>query len=240
MMSVDYRRVNVDNRRLSRVSSLRMKSGRAYLDQVKRRSILTGIADYLGRSSVATIMDASILDVRADLAIEIDEHECARRIDANAGRFDDFDTVMFLMGLPHHEAVPIASLSAEERRMLDRAPGGSVDVRGDSVIRLACPPTRSVLAVVYDDDWLRGLRAASVFAPVATRMLIMPTLPADAGILLAEAAEYGIGVGTPSDTGVAIHLAPQVWRQRYFTPGGWLFREQVYQLAASQGVTAPS
>lgn len=124
--------------------------------------------------------------------------------------------------------------------MLRRAPRGSVEIRRDGVVRLACPPTQSVLAVVYDTDWLRGLRSASLFAPVATRMLIMPALPSDAGIVLAEAAEFGIGVATPCETGVTIHLEPEVWRQRYFTPGGWLFREQVFQMSAPSGVTAPS
>ena len=216
-----------------------MNSGPTYFDQAQRRMILTGVADQLGRPSVDIVIAASIFDVCADLAIEFDEDEHTRRLHASADRLDDFDTLMFLMGLPHHEPVPITTLSAEEQEILGRAPRGSVEIRGDFVIRRACSPTRSVLALVYDEDWLRGLRSASVFAPVATRMLILPAMPSDAGILLAEAATYGIGVGTPSETGVSIQLEPEVWRQRYFTPGGWLFREQVFELTASPGVTAP-
>jgi hypothetical protein len=207
------------------------------LDQ--RRSVLEEVADRLGWPAVLTVLNASILDATADLAIDFDADERSRRARTSAGRLDDFDMLMFLMGLPQHEPVSLATLGADEQIMLSRAPAGSVEIRDDSVVRLACPPTRSVLAVVYDDDWLRGLRAASVFAPVATRMLITPVLPPDAPILLAEASEYGIGVGTPSPTGVEIHLEPEVWRQRYFTPGGWLFREQVLHMAAERGVTSP-
>lgn len=217
-----------------------MKSGAAYLDQGKRRTILAEIAGQLSRPSVDLVLEASILDACPDLAVQLDEHECVRRVRAHAERLDDFDTLLFLMGLPHYEPVPIAALSTEEQEMLHRAPRGSLEVHEDFVVRLAQPPTRSVLALVYDDNWLRGLRSASVFAPVATRMLIMPALPSDAAILLAEAAEYGIGVATPSEAGVTIHVNPEVWRQRYFTPGGWLFREQVFQMTAPRGVTAPN
>lgn len=195
------------------------------------------VAQTLGPSTSRITVGSSLLGVSADLVIELDADECSRRAIAHAGRLDDLDTLMFLMGLPHHEPVPIATLSADEHLMLGRAPSGSVEVRGKCVVRLACPPTRSVLALVYADDWLHGLRSTSVFAPVATRMLILPTLPPDAATLLATAAEYGIGVGTLCTTGGTIHLQPEIWRQRFFTPGGWLFREEVFQLAAQAGVS---
>ena len=196
-----------------------------------RAKTLTAMANALGRESPRIVLAASLLGECADLAIEFDEHEYARRMLMKAGRLDDFDVLTFLMGLPHNEPVPTTALSPDEHLMLHRLPKGSVEFRADAVVRMARPPVRSVLALVYDDQWLRGLNAASVFAPVATRMLIVPALPPDAGLLFAEAAEYGIGVGTPSETGVCIHIQPEVWRQRYFTPGGWIFREQVFQLA---------
>jgi len=195
-----------------------------------RTSAISHLAVALGRTSPRIIVGAPLLGVHADLAIELDEHECARRQRAAAGRIDDHDVLMFLMGLPHNEQVPVGALNVDELSMLSRAPHGTVEIDGDFVIRTARPPVRSVLAVVHDDRWERGLRAASVFAPVATRMLIVSALPPNAALLLAEAAEYGIGVGTPNGAAVCVHVEAEIWRQRYFTPGGWLFREQVYQL----------
>lgn len=195
------------------------------------------VAQAVGASSSRTIVRASLLGVSADLAIELDAGECLRRSRAGAGRLDDLDVLTFLMGLPRHEPVCFDALSPAEHKMLQRVPRGSVEVRDDYVVRVAGVPTRSVLALVYDEDWLRGLRSVSVFAPVATRMLIMSALPSDAAMLLATAAEYGIGVGTSCSTGAAIHLQPAMWRQRYFTPGGWLFREQVFQLTVQDGDT---
>jgi hypothetical protein len=193
--------------------------------------LITHVANVLGRSTPRIVLDAKILGERVDLAIELDEHEHARRQHAATGRLDDFDVLMFLMGLPHNEPVPVRALSVDERSMLNRVPAGAVEFRGDLVLRLARPPVRSVLALVYDAHWQRGLRTASVFAPVATRILIVPVLPPEAAVMLAEASEYGIGVGTPSEAGVTLHVQPECWRQRYFTPGGWLFCEQVFQLA---------
>lgn len=196
-------------------------------------STLTHLAGVLGRSTARIIVGASVLGECADLAIELDESECARRERASAGRLDDLDALMFLMNLPDNEPVPVQALTVDEQSMLRRAPLGAVEFRGDVVVRLARPPVLSVLAVVHDDHWERGLRAASVFAPVATRMLIVSAMPPDSAVLLAEAAEYGVGVGTPTGAGVCIQVEPAVWRQRYVTPGGWLFREQVYQLAVT-------
>lgn len=198
-----------------------------------RANIIAHLAGVLSKSTARIIVGASLLGVRADLAIELDEHEHARRQRAPAGQLDDFDVLMFLMGLPQDEQVRVQELNVDERSMLRRAPAGAIETRGEFVVRIARPPVRSVLAVVHDERRDRGLRAASVFAPVATRMLIMSALPADATDLLAEAAEYGIGVGTPTETGVCVHAEPELWRQRQFTPGGWMFREQVYQLAVA-------
>ncbi|MEU9808555.1 hypothetical protein [Mycobacterium sp. NPDC050853] len=203
-------------------------------DLGERRARLLGASAGLGWESAAAVLDASILDVTADLAVVVDEPEQARRAATAADRLDDFDVLMFLMGLPQFEPVPLHSLNPDERATLQHAPAGSVDVSAESVTRLACPPTQSVLAVVYDHNWRRGLRAASVFAPVATRMLVLPTLPPDAALDLAEAAEYGIGVGTSAGDSIDVHVPPARWRQQYFTPGGWLFREQVFELAAAQ------
>jgi len=195
------------------------------------------VVQVVGPSPSRTIVGSSLLGVSADLAIELDADECARRARVHAGRLDDFGVLTFLMGLPRHEPVPIDTLSPAEHQMLQRAPGGSVEIRGDCAVRLAGLPTQSVLALVYDVDWMRGLRSVSVFAPVATRMLIMSALPSEAAILLATAAEYGIGVATLCRTGATLHLQPEMWRQRYSTPGGWLFREQAFQLAAQAGDT---
>lgn len=195
------------------------------------------IGQAVGPSSSRATVGSSLLGVSADLAIEFDVDECSRRARAHAGRLDDFDVLTFLMGLPRQEPVPIDSLGSVEHQMLHRAPAGSIEIRGDYVVRLAGSPTQSILALVYDEDWRQGLRSASVFAPVATRMLIMSALPSDAAMLFETAAEYGIGVGTSCTTEATVHLQPQVWRQRYFTAGGWLFREQVLQLAAQAGVT---
>lgn len=241
MVYVVFGRVNVEKRRTRHVRFIAMKSLAWPCDLGERRDwLLCTAAAELGWESAVAVLDASILDVKADLAVVVDAPEQERRTAAGAGRLDDFGVVKFLMGLPRFEPVSLHSLNPGERAALEHVPASFVEVSGESVTRLAGPPTRSVLAVVYDRQWRRGLRSASVFAPVATRMLVLPSLPPDAALDLAEAAEYGIGVGTVSDDGIDVHVPPAQWRQQYFTAGGWLFREQVFELAAAQdaGFTA--
>ncbi len=88
--------------------------------------------------------------------------------------------------------------------------------------------------MVTDTDWDRGLNAASRFAPVATRVLVLASEPTDLTVAAAEAAEYGVGLALGTAESVRMIVAPEQWRQNYFSPGGWLFREQAYQAYLDQ------
>lgn len=196
-----------------------------------RLQFLLHITSTMGWDEPATAVNAEVLDTTADLAVILDHDEHARRQAQRAGALTDFHLVMFLMTLPLREPVPLGALSAAERVQLSSAPRGALVITDEFVTRLACPPTRAVLAVVYDDDARGGLRRVSQFAPVATRVLVLPEPPSVESLVLAEAAEYGIGVCSAGlDGGIDMHVPPTPWRQRYFTAGGWLFKEQCYQL----------
>ncbi|WP_100514289.1 hypothetical protein [Mycobacteroides abscessus] len=200
-----------------------------------RLQALLHITSTLGWDEPATALNAKVLDTTADLAVILDHHEHARRQTQRAGALTDFDLAMFLMSLPLREPVPLCALSTAERAQLSAAPCGALVITDESVTRLASPPTRAVLAVVYDDHARSGLRRASQFAPVAARVLVLPEPPSAESLVLAEAAEYGIGVcSTGSGGGIDMHVSPVPWRQHYFTAGGWLFKEQCYRLVTTR------
>lgn len=169
-----------------------------------------------------------LLDTDVDLLVVTDEAEHARRLATQAELIDDWNLLVILTSLPRWEPVPLESLTAEECQAARQAPRGAVELTGGRVTRMAGPPLTRVLAIVTDTDWDRGLDAASRFAPVATRVLVLDHEPADWRSAVAEAAEYGIGLAIGTAAPVRMVVQPKLWREQYFTPGGWLFREQAY------------
>jgi hypothetical protein len=59
-------------------------------------------------------------------------------------------------------------------------------------------------------------------------VLVLDHKPADWQAAAVEAAEYGIGLAIGTGASIRMMVQPELWREQYFTPGGWLFREQAY------------
>lgn len=198
-----------------------------------RRARLAALGHAVGHEGTA-VVGAHLLDTDVDLLVVVDEPEHTRRLNAQTEAFADWDLLQMLTGLPRWEPVPLQSLTSEERQAARGAPPGAVEIADSSVIRLAGPPIRRVLAAVTDTNWDRGLNAASRFAPVATRVLVLTNEPNELPIVSAEAAEYGIGLALGTAESIQVLVAPEPWRENYFSPGGWQFREQAYQACLDQ------
>jgi hypothetical protein len=198
-----------------------------------RNDLLLEVARIVGHSG-APVTGVRLLDAEVDVLVVADAQEHRRRVAARAESLSDLEVVSVLANLPRWEPVPLRTLSARERRVVSRAPHGCLDIEAGAVTRLAGPPLSAVLAVVHDDDWDRGLNTASRFAPVATRVLVLDSEPAELPLVVNEAAEYGIGLAVTAGTSVQMAVLPECWRENYFTPGGWLFREQAYRALTAQ------
>jgi hypothetical protein len=170
-----------------------------------------------------------LLGTVVDLVVTPDEQEHQRRTAADSAYLDDLSLLSALANLPRWEPVPLRALSTNERRIVRNAPRGCVELTEETVTRLARPPLSAILVVVHDHDWDRGLNAASQFAPVATRMLVLDCAPEEISIATTDAAEYGIGLALGTDASIRMVVPPEPWKENYFTPGGWLFREQAYR-----------
>ncbi|WP_125591917.1 hypothetical protein [Amycolatopsis balhimycina] len=202
-----------------------------------RNDLLLAVGRVVGHGG-APVTGVRLLDAEVDVLVVADEQERRRRVAARAGSLGDLEVVSVLANLPRWEPMPLRTLSARERRVVSRAPHGCLNIEAGAVTRLVGPPLSAVLAVVHDDDWDRGLNTASRFAPVATRVLVLDREPAELPLVVDEAAEYGIGLAVTAGTSVKMLVQPECWRENYFTPGGWLFREQAYQAFAAQMNTA--
>lgn len=174
------------------------------------------------------MLAVGLLGTVVDVLVVVDAVEHSRRLAAQCGALDDLQLLDLLCDLPRWEPVPLRALTAAERRRLGDVPPGVVTIADHAVVRAAGPPVAGVLAVVTASAWDRGLNRASRFAPVATRVLVLPRPTPHVAHVAAEAAHYGIGLVIPAGSSLRVAVQPQLWRERRFSPGGWLFREQVY------------
>lgn len=183
-------------------------------------------------------------DTAADLAMVVDAEEHQRRMLAEAGAIgDDREAFITLCTLPQNEPIRLADLDHHDRGILKRLPRGFVDIQDGTVKRLARPAVHSVLAVVYDDQWERGLNRASSFAPFGTRVLALTTTEGnDLELAATEASLYGIGlVVVHTDEQDDQRVAPQLWVEtRPGGPVGWRFQDQAYTAWRQQNHCHPT
>lgn len=201
---------------------------------------------WLGAVSAATgvigwpVPGARLLDATVDALVVVDEGEHARRQHTGPSYLRDRDLINVFMGLPQGEPISWGSLSERERRLLQRAPEGSLETSAELVTRHIAPPVQSVFAMVRHDDWDAGLDVASRFAPVATRLLLLPAKPTELPQAIMDATEYGIGLAIEDGASVDVVVPPKLWQPHYFSAGGWLFREQAYGAWLAQHTRAPA
>jgi hypothetical protein len=139
------------------------------------------------------------------------------------------DLLDTLMGLPLGLPVPLHTVSRADQRRLRRLPHGAVTWSGSTVTRQLAPPVVPLLAMVYGTDWSNGLRAASRFAMYCRRLLVIPELPPNNEVALAEASFYGIGIGLRRNGTVTVVLEPEPFPDWQPTAAWWWFTEEVYR-----------
>ncbi len=203
------------------MSGQQMRAGTSDLDALEW---LARVVDHHGDG----LLGVELFDVFADLVVVINEDEHRRRTAANLVAIRDAEQVELLATLPQHEVVDVSALTSIERRVLREVPSGAIQRHGSGVVRLAKPPVDSVLAVVHHRNWDSGMDLASRFAPVGSRVLVLPALPDEPDRLLCEATYYGIGVIIARQETFSVVVAPERWRARYWSAGGWMVREKIY------------
>ncbi|WP_329059328.1 hypothetical protein OG511_42190 [Streptomyces sp. NBC_01453] len=160
-----------------------------------------------------------------------DEREHARRRSAGAGSLPQIDVLEALLELPANEPVALDGLGPAQRRTLEQALPGAVDLSGSAVIRRAVRPLSIELAVVRAraTDWRRGLALAGRFASFCARALLLDGPGPDVQETLMQASFYGIGILLPSSDGLQMAVLPEPYRPQRHTAAAWRFAEEVYQ-----------
>jgi hypothetical protein len=164
----------------------------------------------------------------ASLLVAVDPVEDARRRAAGLGAVTDMAALTLLLTLPEGFPVPVASLSARDRRTLRRVPAGVVEVSGGEVVRLAVKPLRAVLATVSGTCSETALGKASSFAPFCARRVLTRVRPVMPETLI-EFDFYGVGITHRAADGSEETLVePRPWRPMRHTPASWRFVEEAY------------
>lgn len=192
------------------------------------RSVRTASAALLEADTQAKA--ASLQGVEALFFHRTDAAEHLRRQDVAAARLDQMEVLETLLVLPVGIPVALASLDADQRRVVRALPAGAADRDRETVTRRAVRPVRVDLAVVPAAGWRQGLRDAGRFAPFCRRAMLFTRRPARLEELLAEADFYGIGVFLAAEHGVEMLLQPGEYRPLRHTAAAWCFTEELYQL----------
>jgi hypothetical protein len=183
----------------------------------------------LAAAAEVSIARIRLFDKRAWIAYRPDEHETLRRRRCGMEAIVELDLLDALMDLPAGIPVPLTSLRAADRRLLRRVPVEALDWGGESVTRRAVPPLMPMLAIVRAAEWQDGLEAASRFASYCRRLVLLPELPADPDIALAQASFYGIGVAVARGAIPGMVLEPEPFTDWHPTPAWWSFTEKIHR-----------
>lgn len=168
-----------------------------------------------------------LFGTRAWVAYRPDHHQLQLRRTHPIGPVPALDLLDTLLCLPLDRPVPIATVAQTAQRRLWRLPAGMVTWSSTSVTRRFAPPVTPLLAMVQGQDWAKGLRAASRFAMYCERLMVVPELPADEQVALAEASFYGIGVALRQSESLTVVLEPEKFTDWQPTAAWWWFTEEV-------------
>lgn len=157
------------------------------------------------------------------------QSEVARRRTQRVGSFTEMDVLDVLMGLPEGLPVALNELTDAERALMDRAPGGAIEHRGEEVVRRAVAPVSVLFALVAANDWHVGLKRAGRFAPFCARAMLLPELPMDWDDARTQASYFGIGICTFVDAQLRMLITPRPYVRRRHTPAQWWFAEDAYR-----------
>lgn len=168
-----------------------------------------------------------LFGTRAWVAYRPDHHQQQLRRTHPIGPVPALELLDTLLGLPIERPVPVAAVAPAAQRRLRRLPEGMVTWSSTSVTRRFAPPVMPLLAMVQGPDWAKSLRAASRFAMYCERLMVVPELPADEQVALAEASFYGIGVALRQGESLTVVLEPEKFTDWQPTAAWWWFTEEV-------------
>ena len=168
-----------------------------------------------------------LFGTRAWVAYRPDHHQQQLRRTHSIGPVPALDLLDTLLCLPLEQPVAVASVAPAAQRRLRRLPAGMVTWSSASVTRRFAPPVTPLLAMVQGQEWAKGLRAASKFAMYCERLMVVPELPVDEQVALAEASFYGIGVALRRGESLTVVLEPEKFTDWQPTAAWWRFTEEV-------------
>lgn len=180
------------------------------------------------------------------LEVELDVDEMERRDSEGASPILSLELLRLLLEMPVGSPTDLAGFSAHERQLLVTAGRlGAVEQSLERATRRAIPPLSVHHATIRGSDWRTALRAASQFAPYASRTVLLDRMPSDDVELRFEAAYLGIGVSVQEESDRDIHeIVPRApFTPARFTAASWLFAERLLGMQptiASDGRISPA
>lgn len=183
----------------------------------------------LGMGRLATVAGGAVAaGARADALVEVDVDEGERRANAGARSVHSLPLLDALINLPLMCPVDAAGLGERDLRILQAAPSGCVDFRGDKVIRTLRVPVTVAAALVVGLRWRDALARAAAFTPLSQRIVVLPYAPDPAVVWEAQVAGAGVWVDRGDGVLIAV-VEPEPFVPRYFKAAGWRFAERAYQ-----------
>lgn len=170
--------------------------------------------------------------ITGDALIRVDMAEHERRT-AVGLRALSCVTVDAMFSLPLGCLIRWDDMDPHLARFLRRLPHGIVERNEHGVRRLVVPPVKVELVVVSGSSWSPGLRRAGSFAPFARRVMLLGQHRRIPKAGPQEADFWGVGVWRRTTGGIVELVPPAPWRQNYFNPAGWRFRERAYKTWSS-------
>lgn len=192
------------------------------------RLAIPGLPDLVERHDLALVPRAvTTCSITGDALIRPDLTEHERRTAVGLGALG-LVTVDAMFSLPLGGLIRWGDIDPYLASFLRRLPDGIIERLDRGVCRLAIPPVKVELVVVSGSSWRPGLRRAGSFAPFAQRVLLLDQNHRIPKGGLQEADFWGVGVWQHTADGIEELVPPAPWRQHYFKPAGWCFRERAY------------
>lgn len=173
----------------------------------------------------ALVPDVPLLGQMVTVVAKIEGAEHDRRARLQTGAIVDYAMLDHLANLPYQTPVPV-----RDDRWSARATAlGVVEAAGGNhrVTRVARRPCHVIGVLRCGDQWLRSIQQISLFAPLATRAVVLPCRARDGGAAEMEAASLGVGLVRYSEAGMTVEVPPDTAVSRLST-GHWLMGEAVY------------
>jgi hypothetical protein len=187
--------------------------------------------------SWASMVRVRLLGKNVGAVVTSVDDERQRRAACGLAALNDPVLLRVLFELPLGVAMPLGCLGRWEQGVVARGPAGAVERSRGAVTRLACPPVKVELVVVWARQWRSGIGWASQYGPFCRRVLVLPSLPCggERENLELEARLYGIGVISDEQVADGWLVPPAPFRPRRLSSGQWLFQERAYAAMLEAG-----